>query len=334
MPRPGLPLRSRAQECVRLGSIRTPPTLTFPFPHELVNGTRRILLPLLVLVVVAALARVVAPGLGGAVVFDDSGDFGRVRVVESRDGLRVLYTGEGRARQSAIYPGRPLELVPPYLEVAAIGTGLAPPDGRILFVGLGGGALPMFARHVWPAAHLEAVEIDPLIVEVAVRYFGFRSDERLAVHVGDGRAFLERSAPERYDLIVLDAFSDDDIPLALTTLEFLLAVRDALAPGGVVVSNLWTANPSHPSMVATYQSAFEAVHTVDVPARRQTVLFAGHGDRDLGPAALVAAARALRAAEPSLGFDPVTLVDRGYRQPPTSGAAPILRDQAAATVPR
>src|SRR5690606_35562089 len=128
-------------------------------------------------------------------VFDATGDFGRVRVLESRDGLRTLVTGEGRARQSAIYPGRPEHLEFAYTRVGMIGLALVAPDAEMLFVGLGGGAMPMYTRHILPDADIDVVEIDPIIVDVAQEYFDFTPDDRMRVHTGDGRAFIERAPP-------------------------------------------------------------------------------------------------------------------------------------------
>jgi spermidine synthase len=261
------------------------------------------------------------------VIFDSPSEFGRVRVVERRDGLRYLVTGEGRARQSAIYPGRPLHLELEYTRVGAIGLALIPPDGRILFVGLGGGAMPMYARSVLPDARIDVVEIDPVIVRVAQQYFGFESDARMLVHTGDGRAFIENAPAARYDLIVLDAFSDDEVPFALTTRQFLGAVRRSLAPDGVVASNLWTANPVYPSMLATYDAVFDELHLLRVPARSQRILVAHAATRSLDRDAIAAAAQDL-AARADLGFDLARLVRDGYEPLPVV-EAPILEDSAA-----
>jgi spermidine synthase len=173
---------------------------------------------ILVLLVAAALWYLATPG--SRTIYEADSEFGGVRVTEARDGLRALYTGAGRGRQTALYPDRPLHLESAYTRVGMIGLALVPPDARILFVGLGGGAMPTYTRHVLPDAAIDVVEIDPVIVDVAQRFFAFRPDERLRVHTGDGRAFIEAAAPGTYDLIVLDAFSDDAIPRALATREF------------------------------------------------------------------------------------------------------------------
>lgn len=291
----------------------------------------RALFPLRILAALAALCAVLAVGYGivssgtRSVLVDVSSEFGRVRVVERGDGLRSLYTGDGRARQSALYPGRPTHLEIAYTRVATVGLALAPEDGRILYVGLGGGAMPMFARTMMPSARIEVVEIDPLIVEVAREYFGFRPDARLVVHTGDGRAFIERARPGSYDLIVLDAFSDDEIPYALTTREFLEGVHESLAPGGVVVSNLWASSGEYGPMLATYAAVFDQLRLVRVGRGVQRILVAGPSARRLDGHALKEAARAL-SRRVELGFDLPALIEEGYEEPRLR-VAPVLRDR-------
>lgn len=262
---------------------------------------------------------------GAQVVFEAESAFGRVRVVERKDGLRSLYTGAGRARQSAVFPGKPEHLELAYTRVAMIGPALTPSDGRILFVGLGGGAMPMYTRAIMPGARIDVVEIDPLIVDVARRFFGFRPDSQMVVHTGDGRAFIENTPPGSYDLVVLDAFSDDAVPFALTTRQFLEAVRTRLAPGGVVVSNLWTSNPAYPAMLATYDSVFEDVHLVRVGRRAQRILIAAPGpQRRFSRSRLIHASRGL-AERAELGFDLPGLVAEGYERP-SERTVPVLDD--------
>ncbi len=252
------------------------------------------------------------------------GLFGDVRVVESGSGVRALYFGDSRNRQTALHPDRPLRLELPYTRVAMVGPALAPDTGRILFVGLGGGALPRATRALRPGVEIHVVEIDPVVVAVAERYFGFSPDPAMTVHVEDGRAFLERGGMGMWDLILLDAFSDQGIPQALATLEFLETVRARLAPGGVVVSNVPTRHPTSNAMLATYLEVFPQVHTVDVPRRRQAILVAGVGDRALSREELVAAAEASDFSE-RLGFDLPRLVREGYGGRPRT-TAPVLRD--------
>jgi spermidine synthase len=146
----------------------------------------------------------------------------------------------------------------------------------------------------------------------------------MVVHAGDGRAFIERAPPHTYDLIVLDAFSDDEVPYSLTTREFLTAVHAALSPEGIVVSNVWTAAPAYPAMLATYRAVFDEVHLLRVPRHAQRILVAGTGARPLDASVLTDAARTF-AARVETGFDLLQLVEQGYEPvPPTN--EPVLED--------
>jgi spermidine synthase len=287
---------------------------------------KRFLLGGLLLGAALATLIVVAVATGrSTVVFLGVSDLGTaVRVVEQPDGLRVLYLGGGRARQTAIYPNRPTHLELAYSRVAMVGLALVPPDARILMVGLGGGAMPTYIHTVRPEARIDVVELDPLVVQVAQRYFGFTPDSAMRIHTGDGRAFIENAPTRRWDLILLDAFSDTEIPRALTTRQFLEAVRHALSVDGVVVSNVPSNGSLYTSMVATYEAVFPQVHLVRVPWRAQRILLAAPASRALDRASLISASEHL-AEESELNFDLPGLVRRGYERPPTTGAL-VLED--------
>jgi spermidine synthase len=287
------------------------------------GGGRRIGPAAPVVLAVLVLLMVYLATARGTTIFEGESAFGRIRVTERSDGLRALYTGDGRARQSASYPLRPRHLELEYTRVAMIGLALAPAYGRLLFVGLGGGSMPRYAHHVLDDVTIDVVEIDAAIVDVAHRHFAFVEDERMTVHTADGRAFIE-AAERSWDVIFLDAFSDTGIPHALTTIEFLQAVKDALPPDGVVVSNLWSSNEAYASMVATYAAVFDEVHLIRVGSRDQRILVAGTGARPLDRTKLTAAARSL-SARTELGFDLVQMVESGYEVYRAAGAR-VLRD--------
>lgn len=61
-------------------------------------------------------------------------------------------------------------------------------DGQVsvLVVGLGGGGLPQFIRDFVPGVRVDVVELDPAVLEVAKTWFGFQTDDRLKVILGDG----------------------------------------------------------------------------------------------------------------------------------------------------
>src|SRR3977135_389153 len=161
------------------------------------------------------------------VIYEKASPFNTIIVTEDHKGLRTLLFERGGGRQSVVKPGDPDHLELAYARVALAGLALCEEPRRILVVGLGGGSLPLFLRKHYPAAGIDVAEIDPDVVDVAKKYFGFREDERMHAYIGDGRQFIE-NVRQGYDIIFLDAFGARDVPKPLTTLEFLLAVRRAL----------------------------------------------------------------------------------------------------------
>src|SRR6266571_96194 len=173
------------------------------------------------------------------VIYEKASPYNTIIVTEDHKGLRTLLFERGGGRQSVVKPGDPDHLELPYARTALAGLALCEEPRRMLVVGLGGGSLPMFLRAHYPAATIDVAEIDPDVVEVAKKFFGFVDDELLRVHVGDGRQFIERARQADYDVIFLDAFGAHDVPIQLTTKEFLQITRRALKANGVVVSNVW-----------------------------------------------------------------------------------------------
>ena len=117
-----------------------------------------------------------------------------------------------------------------------------------------------------PELRLQAVEIDPEVVDAAYRWFKLPRDERLTVDADDGRRWLSRHE-ERWDAIVLDAFYADSIPFHLATSEFLELAASRLEPGGVIVTNMIgsvTGSQSRlfRSLVKTYRSVFPTVSCI------------------------------------------------------------------------
>lgn len=176
---------------------------------------------------------------------------GRLEVVE-RDGV-ILLLEDGQIH-SAFDPRAPDRLVFPYLELfaAVVAAAAGPRPGRALVIGLGGGA---FSRWLLGRGYeVHGVDINRSAVRLARRYLAL--DPRIVVHIDDGRRFLDRAEPS-WDLIVLDASSEDYIPPQLLSVECFAQVRRLLAPPGLVLMNSWTRAPRADDELATFGYVFE-----------------------------------------------------------------------------
>lgn len=262
------------------------------------------------------------------VIYEKASPYNTIIVTEDGNGLRTMLFERFGGRQSVVKPGDPDHLELAYARVALTGLALCEEPRRILVVGLGGGSLPMFLRKHYPAAVIDVAEIDPDVVDVARQFFGFREDQLMRAHVGDGRQFIE-NARQGYDIIFLDAFGARDVPKHLTTKEFLLAVRRALVPSGVVVSNVWrpSANPLYDSMVRTHQETFDELFILDVPGDVNNILLALPRRQPLNRSELAQLARRISAAK-QFRFDLGAQVEYGFlHASEKSWPGRVLRDE-------
>jgi spermidine synthase len=283
------------------------------------------------LVLLAWLALAGAACAAEKVLYEKASAYNNIIVTEDDNGLRVLRFELNGARQSIAKPGDPTYLGFAYTRVAFTGLALTAEPRRIMIVGLGGGTMPMFLRHYYPTATIDVVDIDPDVVHVAKEYFGFREDENMRAHVGDGRQFVE-SAREPYDVIFLDAFGTRNVPPHLTTVEFMRAVRRAVKPGGVVVGNIWgrPVNPVYDSMVRTYQEVFDELYILDVPGTSNRILLALPRKQQMERAQLSHLARKV-GGQKRFDFDLGDISEEQFRYATRkSKSGRVLRDADAA----
>lgn len=115
---------------------------------------------------------------------------------------------------------------------------------KVLVIGGGVMMLPTAVYERFPNVQVDVVEIDPLLTELAYEYFDAPQDDRLRVFHQDGRHYLESTA-DRYDMIVVDAFSGFDIPAHLLERRAVSLYRKHLRKGGVLAINAITRIKTH-----------------------------------------------------------------------------------------
>jgi spermidine synthase len=198
-------------------------------------------------------------GLGAepAVIHEAPSPFGTVFVVDEGDERSLRFGSPRGSRQSVILKSDPLAVPLSYVRVGMAGLAFTQGRSRVLVVGLGGGTFPMLLHQLLPRVVVDVVELNPVVVEVARRFFGLREGSRLRIAVEDGAHFLGREGPP-YDFIFLDAFSASGTPDHLKESLFLGDVRRRLAPGGAAVLNIAFEEPRGVAeRIETFARAFE-----------------------------------------------------------------------------
>ena len=195
--------------------------------------------------------------------------------------LQVRDIGEGTARGRALYNGSILhgvQLLDPalswqptgyYGSNSAVGlllNGVSKANRRVGVIGLGAGTLAAYGR---AGDVFRFYEINPLVIQVAQRYFTFlsRGTAHSEVIEGDARLRLAAEPPQNYDVLVVDAFAGDAVPVHLLTREAFELYERHLAPGGALavhVSNSYLNLP--PLVLRTAHALGHKAQTIASPA--------------------------------------------------------------------
>lgn len=235
----------------------------------------------------AAITKRLAPvrRMPPGILFERQSQHNHIIVRRTADQVLLCYRHDryrSEEIESRLRLSDPLALASDYTQAMLLALAWQPAPHHILLIGLGGGRLQMVLHHYLENTLLSSVEIDPIVVEVARRFFGFAPDERQYITVKDGRDYLHGMPAEApYDLILLDAYHAGGIPLRLCTREFYAECRAALTPTGVVATNLQASTPLYAGIRKTFAASFH--HTAAVPLLGGNVIVIGSDIERLSP---------------------------------------------------
>lgn len=208
------------------------------------------------LAVLFLIAGIIAPGPRGETLLIRRNFFGTLRVTRSADDrfIQLVHGTTTHGQEPVAYADCPLPSTY-YHPTGPIGRLLEQlPSGRrhsVGVVGLGIGSLAAYAR---PGESWTFFEIDPNVVRIArdSGYFHFlqRCSTQPEIVLGDARRQLERQPDSSYDLLVLDAFSSDAIPVHLLTREAFALYARKLKRHGLMVFHLSNRYLDLPPLVA------------------------------------------------------------------------------------
>ena len=144
---------------------------------------------------------------------------------------------------------------------------------RVGIIGLGVGTIAAYGRS---GDECTFYEINPLVVQIAQQDFSFLRDSkaRIAFELGDARLTLERLPRQQFDLLAVDAFSSDSIPVHLLTIEAFQLYFRHLRPGGILAVHISNRNLYlDPVVAAAAQKLGKDAVLVESPGDRANEIF-------------------------------------------------------------
>lgn len=233
-------------------------------------------------VVIIALGLVGMPGTDKApdgLIYEGESSYNYIQVL-GFDGHRFLRLNEGQGVHSVYHPTQ-LNFYGPWEQVMTgpfFNSAPYHPDEvkNLAIVGLAAGTTARQANAAFGEdIHIDGIEIDPEIVEVAREHFGM-NQPNLNVIVQDGRWGLAHS-DRKYQIISVDAYRPPYIPWHLTTREFFQEAYDHLTEDGVLVINVGR-SPDDRRLInaisSTIGAIFPTIHVMDVPGTFNSIVFA------------------------------------------------------------
>ena len=145
------------------------------------------------------------------------------------------------------------------------------PNERVGVIGLGAGTLASYGR---AGDSFRFYEINPAVIDVASHYFNFLRGSAAQTEVvsGDGRLALEREPVQNFDVLIVDAFSGDAIPVHLLTVQAFDIYFHHLRPGGILALHITN----------RYLDLGPVVQGLAAASQKQAVLIHNAADRERG----------------------------------------------------
>jgi hypothetical protein len=144
---------------------------------------------------------------------------------------------------------------------------------RVGLIGLGVGTLATYGR---TGDVYRFYELNPVVLDIARRHFSYLDDSaaRIEPALGDARLVLEREEPQRFDVLAVDAFSSDSIPVHLLTREALAVYRRHLSERGAVVFHVSNRYLDLTGVVRQLadEAGLQAVRVIDLPPDESPLL--------------------------------------------------------------
>lgn len=199
----------------------------------------------------------------GNIVFRTESPY-NIIMVGKKDNETHLYLNDLHWIQSRSYEG--YLSTGGYIDFLLVGKRLVDLKDMLILGGGGGSSIRQFL-HFAPQVNINAVEIDPKVVQVGKDYFHLPDDPRLKIYIEDGRTFLNRQQ-KKYDFIEVDIFAGGgNVPFYLATREYFQLIINRLNPSGIMALNIIT-NSGKKTLAYhvgnTIASVFPSLYSLDL----------------------------------------------------------------------
>ncbi len=163
-----------------------------------------------------------------------------VRRDDPADSVRQLYHGSVKHGEQYLAPARRREATTYYGATSGVGLAIAQarqPGRKVGLIGLGAGTLAVYGE---AGDRYRFYEINPQVIDLARTEFSFMADSKASIDMvqGDARLSLEKEPPQNFDVLAVDAFSGDSIPVHLITREAMAVYLRHLHPQGVIAFHI------------------------------------------------------------------------------------------------
>ena len=223
----------------------------------------------------------------------EDGRFRALRHGMELHGAQRLTTDDGKPVTGRPVPSTYFHPASPIAEAINAVQDMKQGPTRIAVIGLGAGSIACLAK---PQDRLDYYEIDADVIRIArdPARFTFLRDCKpdTQITLGDARLTLANAADARYDLIIVDAFSSDSIPVHLLTREAFRIYLSRLNPDGIIMTHI-SNNHLDLSGVVAATAASEGLlariydedekPNLDPMIKFSTVMVLGRTEKDLGP---------------------------------------------------
>ena len=156
---------------------------------------------------------------------------------DPRESMRQLYHGAVKHGAQYLHDSRKTEPTTYYGPSSGVGLALANTgiagQKKVGLIGLGAGVLAVYGK---PGDQYRFYEINPQVIDIAQTEFSFVRDSQAKVDIvlGDARLVLEKEASNRFDVLAVDAFSGDSVPMHLLTRQAMDIYRRHIADNGII----------------------------------------------------------------------------------------------------